>query len=180
MRLRESDFRRILAFLREADDVDGSEPFPVHVLEWLAQLIPADEANFSRRARPRRPPGSLSETVSDGRRYEFDRDEDLGEAWHMMDRLPACVARHRGRNMPDALMNSSFVDEHASCRACQLWKLSFRPFGKLDELSTAISRSRRFTKTFLFHAGREFDERDRGCRARPAPPTPPRALPPHS
>ena len=46
MRLRESDFRRILAFLREADDVDGSEPFPVQLLESLTRLIPADVSHF--------------------------------------------------------------------------------------------------------------------------------------
>lgn len=156
-RLREPDFRRVLAFLREADDVDGSEPFPVHVLEGLAQLIPADVANFCELDYGAR--RILSDTNSDGERYEFDHDEDLSEAWYMLERLPACVARHRtGR--PDALMNSDFMTTR-ELRASELWELRFRPFGMLDELSTVISRSRRFTKTFLFHAGREFDERDR-------------------
>ena len=65
-----------------------------------------------------------------------------------------------GPDVPDALENSDFMTTR-ELRSSELWELRFRPFGKLDELSTAISRSRRYQRTFLFHAGREFDERDR-------------------
>ncbi len=173
MRLRESDFRRILAFLREADDVDGSEPFPVQLLESLTRLIPADVSHFCELDfQPRR---IISDTYSDGRTYEFDRDEDLSEAWYIVDRLPTCLLRHRtGR--PDALKNSDFMTAR-ELRSSELWELRFRPFGHLDELSTTISRSRRYHEDIPLPRGPRV-RRARPARARPAPPTPPRALPP--
>jgi hypothetical protein len=39
-RLPESDFRAVLEFLREADAVEGPDPFPVSLLESLRRLVP--------------------------------------------------------------------------------------------------------------------------------------------
>lgn len=45
-RLRYADLRAMLDFLREAEDVKGTEPFPPHVLERLYGLIPSVETAY--------------------------------------------------------------------------------------------------------------------------------------
>jgi hypothetical protein len=53
-RLPESDFRAVIEFLREADAVEGADPFPVSLLESLRRLVPADNAAYDELDRDRR------------------------------------------------------------------------------------------------------------------------------
>jgi len=45
-RLSGSDYRGILEFLHAAGEVDGTDPFPVHVLARLRELVPCDTVSY--------------------------------------------------------------------------------------------------------------------------------------
>lgn len=147
----------MLGFLRETDAVDGPDPFPVAVLESLRRLVPCDLTNFCELDQVER--RIVSDAGSDGGVYVHDPGRDLSLVWWAIDQLPVCIHRHQ-TGTGNALRNSDFMTSR-ELRASELWEFRFKPFGKLDELSAGISRSRRHTKTFLFHADREFEERDR-------------------
>jgi hypothetical protein len=82
-RLSGSDYRGILEFLHAAGEVDGTDPFPEHVLARLRELVPCD-------------------TVSYG---NFDRDFDReGHVWHT-------GVRYAGE--PRAAVTPAIVEAHA-------------------------------------------------------------------
>jgi len=156
-RLREADYRQVLAFLREADAVEGADPFPVPLLQSLTRLIPCEVANFCELDEEAR--RVLSNTDSDGAVYTYDPGTDWIELWRLMDLLPTC-AHHQATGSFHAVKVSDFMTRRQLLDS-ELYEWRFRPLGTLDELEAGISSSRRYTKNFLFHAGREFDERDR-------------------
>jgi len=45
-RLSESDYRGILEFVHAAGEVDGTDPFPEHVLARLRELVPCDTVSY--------------------------------------------------------------------------------------------------------------------------------------
>jgi DNA-binding CsgD family transcriptional regulator len=45
-RLAGADYRRILEFLHSAGEVEGSDPFPEHVLARLRELVPCDTVSY--------------------------------------------------------------------------------------------------------------------------------------
>jgi hypothetical protein len=78
-RLAESDYRGVLAVLREAGEVDGPLPFPRPVLAALRRLVPCDVVTYNERVdspgQPRlvsvgEPRGPVTEQVREAvRRY---------------------------------------------------------------------------------------------------------------
>jgi ATP/maltotriose-dependent transcriptional regulator MalT len=156
-RLRESDFREVLKFLGEADAIEGADPFPPRLLDSLTRLIPCNSAHFCEldRAAQR----VIADTFSDGSVYEYDPGEDLSELWRLMKQLPACIYQLKTGRF-EAVKNSDFMTRRDLYRS-EIYAARFRPSGSVDELIAGISDSRRYTKTFLFHAGRNFNERDR-------------------
>ncbi len=156
-RLRESDFREILGFLREADAVEGPEPFPPRLLKSLTRVIPCKFANFCELDREAQ--RVVSDTFSHGWVYEYDPAEDLSDLWRLMKQLPACVYQLK-TNRFDAVKNSDFMTKRELFRS-EIYAARYRPNGTVDELIAGIASSRRHTKNFLFHADRTFNERDR-------------------
>jgi DNA-binding CsgD family transcriptional regulator len=160
--LRESDFRAMLDFLREAEAAETSDPFPPPLLESLRRLISCESVNFTELDRQER--RTLSETDSTGVRFDRDVDGDLVgeeevECWRVLDRHPLCLYQARtGRN--DAMKISDFYSRRQLHRL-ELYAERLRPNGTEDELEVGICPSLRYTKNFLFHGARDFDERDR-------------------
>jgi DNA-binding CsgD family transcriptional regulator len=159
VRLRESDLRAVLESLRDAEAVEGPDPFPPSVLESLTRLIPCDFANFCELDRQRRQ--VLSDTYSTGDRCDDDDldDDERRLLWRMIDQHPLCTYQARTHRI-DAVKISDFFSRRELHRL-ELYSERLRPTGTEDELEVGISSSPRYTKNFLFHAAREFDERDR-------------------
>jgi DNA-binding CsgD family transcriptional regulator len=159
--LRESDFRAMLEFLREAEAAESSDPFPPAVLESLRRLIPCELAFFTELDRQER--RVLSDTHSTGVRFDRDVDGDLveeEEIWRVFDLHPLCVYQAgTGRN--DAMKISDFYS-HRQLHRLEVYAERLRPNGFEDELEVGISPSLpRYSKNFLFGRARDFDERDR-------------------
>jgi DNA-binding CsgD family transcriptional regulator len=156
-RLRESDFREVLAFLRKAEDIDGPEPFPPPLLHSLTRLIPCEFANFCELDRTAQ--RVLLSVYSDGSVYEYNPDDDQSDGWRLMKQLPVCTYQLKTGRF-DALKNSDFMTRRQLHRS-EIYAERFRPNGTVDELVAGIGSSRRHTKNFLFYASHNFNERDR-------------------
>jgi hypothetical protein len=92
-RLRESDFRAVLEFLREADAVDGPDPFPVSLLESLRRLVPADVAVYHELDRDRREEFALIVSDEDEPTAETiaaESEQRLALFWRIVDHHPLC------------------------------------------------------------------------------------------
>jgi DNA-binding CsgD family transcriptional regulator len=93
-RLRSSDFEAILAFIGEAQEVGGTEPFTPELLGRLATLVPCEGTSFEE--------AKVAERVLLAKIESIDRGNDLydirtlsDEAWAAMDASP--IAAHRRR-----------------------------------------------------------------------------------
>ena len=93
-RLRSSDFEAILAFIGEAQEVGGTEPFTKELLGRLATLVPCDGTSFEE--------AQVAERVLLAKIESIDRGTDFydirtlsDEAWAAMDASP--ISAHRRR-----------------------------------------------------------------------------------
>ena len=155
VRLRESDFRAVLGFLREAEAVEGPDPFPVPVLEELTRVIPCEWVHFCELDRQRR--HVASDTYSRGERFEDELVDE--ERWRVIEQLPLSFDRMRAAGFIP--MKISDVYSRRELHRLEIYAERLRPMGTEDELKVRISPSPRHTRNFLFHSRRDFDERDR-------------------
>ena len=155
-RLRESDYQAILEFLREAETVDGDDPFPVPVIQGLARLIPCELANFSEIDRlNRRIVSDTYSTESDRRRPDLPRRADILAA-----RRPNANLRLQLRTgCFEARTNFDFLSRR-QLHQLEWYTELLHPNGIEDQLIAGIGVPA-LTKNFLFHRGQEFTERDR-------------------
>jgi DNA-binding CsgD family transcriptional regulator len=156
-RLRESDYQAILEFLREAETVDGDDPFPVPVIQRLANLIPCEQANFCELDRVNR--RIVSHTPSAGERLEHDPTSPGEQTfWRLVVQMPICDYQLRtgcfeARTIFDCLSRRQFHQLE--------WYTDYlHPDGIEDQLIAGIGVPA-LTRNFLFHRGQEFTERDR-------------------
>jgi DNA-binding CsgD family transcriptional regulator len=156
-RLRESDYQAILEFLREAETVDGDDPFPVPVIQGLANLIPCEQANFSEIDRVNR--RIVSHTDTTGERFELDPTSPAEQTfWRIVVQMPICAYQLR-----TGCFEARTIFDFLSRR--QLHQLEWytdylHPDGIEDQMIAGIGTPA-LTRNFLFHRGQEFTERDR-------------------
>ena len=158
-RLRESQLRAALEFLREAGASDGSDPFPRPMLEALTRLVRCDVANFCELDRGREQ--VMSDTESTGDHFKHDQDSpEQRRAWRLLAQHPVCTYQTRTGRF-EAIRLSDLIARRQLHRL-ELYAEAHRPAGIEYQLVAGISSSTRYTKTFLFHRSRpDFSERDR-------------------
>jgi DNA-binding NarL/FixJ family response regulator len=161
-RLRESDFRAVLEFLREADADDGPDPFPISLLESLRRLVPADEAVYHELDRDRREELALVVSDEDEPTAESagECEERLALFWRIVDDHPLC--RYQAATGDTAAVKVSDFMNYPRLRSTAIYS-NWYAFGCVrDEIELGISPSKRFTRNFLLRRGnRPFSERDR-------------------
>ena len=155
-RLRTSDLNGMLAFLEEANSVDGPEPFPRTLLASLRRLVPSDMVTYCELDRVRQI-GIWSE---DDPYVESDGSE-LETYWRLRHQHPACHYEDETGDFR-ATKISDFVSK-AELRRREIYWEWFRPYGIEHELGVGIDAPLSHTKVFVFDriGGRDFSERDR-------------------
>ena len=149
----------VLSFLREAEAVACSSPFPPELLERLRELVPCDGANFCeldlRRHR------LIADTYSTGERFEDDHEDKGQQAyWRLRQRHPICAYQDRTGDF-SARMLSDFVTRRELHRL-EIYTEWLGPGGIEAQLVVGLPAPPWHTKVFLFHSGgADFRERDR-------------------
>jgi DNA-binding CsgD family transcriptional regulator len=158
-RLRESDYRAVLAFLSEAEALDGPDAFPAPIVNTLTKLIRCESATFCELDRPQR--RLIAETLSTGEQLEDDpNDEGQQTFWRLVDRLPLCLYQQRSHRF-DAVKLSDFVSQR-TLRGLEIYADWYGRAGIVDELEVGIPSPPWHTKNLLFRRTTgDFDERDR-------------------
>ena len=160
-RLRTSDLNGMLAFLEEANSVDGPEPIPRTLLASLRRLVPSDMVTYCELDRVRQV-GIWSEddpyVESDGSELETYR--------RLRHQHPACHYEDETGDFR-ATKISDFVSK-AELRRREIYWEWFRPYGIEHELGVGIDAPLSHTKVFVFDrmGGRDFSERDRDVSGR--------------
>ena len=121
-RLRNSDLEAALAFLAEANSIDGPEPFPRTLLASLRRLVPGDFVSYCELDRIRKV-GIWSEN------YPAIEDEDVERSsrsyWRLRHQHPVCRYEDETGTFP-ALKLSDFLSRPELRRREIYWEY-FRP-----------------------------------------------------
>lgn len=159
-RLSPSDLGQALDFVREAEAVDGPEPFPSELLDSLRDLVGSDYVSYCELDRPEE---RLLLLGGCSRSREID-SELLADAdrifWLLRHQHPVCVHQDRthdfsARKVSDFLSNRQF-------RRLALYAELFRPFDVEYELDVGLPAPPTHTKVFLLgRRSRDFTERER-------------------
>jgi DNA-binding CsgD family transcriptional regulator len=153
LRLCEADWRAVHGFLREAETVEGPEPFPGWLLARLATLLSADFASFTELDREQ------------GRTLGFWATSDVGDEeddlfWRIIDQHPLC--QHQAQTGDYTTVKLSDFGTLRARRSLDIYDDWYGPDGVIDEMEAGISSSPRFTKNFILQRfRRDFSERDR-------------------
>ncbi len=157
-RLRNSDLEATLAFLAEANSVDGPEPFPRSLLAALRRLVPGDFVSYCELDRMRK-----VWLWSDN--YPVIEDEDVEAEleiyWRLRHEHPVCRYEDETGTFP-ALKISDFLSRPELRRREIYWEY-LRPYGVEYQMSVGLDAPLSHTKVFLFTraGGRDYTERDR-------------------
>jgi DNA-binding CsgD family transcriptional regulator len=160
-RLSPRDLGQALDFLRKAEDVTGPDPFPVHMLEALRRLIPADTVSWH------------EWSVDDGRHHYSISTSDPDETaavWHaypqyrLQDPLPGgCPGA--GPPSPAFIGRTLKISDFLSVREfrrLELHALVCRPLGVDYVMKLFLPNRNGVARRLVFdRGGRDFDERDR-------------------
>ncbi len=155
-RLSTSDLEALLAFLGEANSVDGPGPFPRSLLASLRHLVPSDFVIYS----------ELDHVREVG--IGSEEDPALGDGgsapatyWRLRHQHPACHFHVQTGDFR-ALKISDFLSRSELRRREIYWEW-FLPNEVEYELIVGLDAPLSHTKTFLFDraGGRDFTERDR-------------------
>ena len=155
-RLSTWDLEALLAFLGEANAVDGPEPFPRSLLASLRHLVPSDFVTYSELDHVREV-GIWSEddpTFGDG-------GSAPATYWRLRHQHPACHFHVQTGDFR-ALKISDFLSRSELRRREIYWE--FFLLNEVEyELIVGLDAPLSHTKTFLFDrmGGRDFSERDR-------------------
>jgi ATP/maltotriose-dependent transcriptional regulator MalT len=163
-RLSESDFRAVLEFLREADAVDGPDPFPVSLLESLRRLVPADNAAYDELDRDRREELALVVSDEDEPIAECaaESEERLALLWRIVPQHPLCV--YQAVTGDTAAVKVSDLLSYERLRSTAIYSDWYALACVRDEIEVGISTSKRVTRNFLLQRRgdrRPFSDRDR-------------------
>ena len=147
--LRRSDFDGVLGFLREAETVDGHDPFPAELLGTLAALIPSDFVSYTELDLAYR---SFAVFVS----IPVVTDPSGGGAyWRVTDSHPLRRARGGAVKLSDFVSRRELHRLEAYTDYLSLWDVE-------HQLAVRVSSTPEIRRTFLFERSRrDFSERDR-------------------
>jgi DNA-binding CsgD family transcriptional regulator len=164
LRLSRSDLEATLGFLRQAQAVNGPDPFPGDVLDLLRGLVTSDFVAYCELDRVERRV-LLVEGCAQARQAAEARVADFDEAervfWSVIGQSPIYAYHERTGDFA-ACMLSDFLSARA-LRGLDVYTEFFRPAGIEHRLAVGLPAPLSHTKTFLFDRGhsRDFGERDR-------------------
>ena len=146
----------MLAFLDEANSVDGPEPFPRSLLASLRRLVPGDFVSYCELDRVRQ----VGIWTEDDPIVEDDGSE-LETYWRLRHQHPVCRYEEETGDFR-ALKLSDFVSRSELRRLEIYWEF-LRPYGVEYQLSAGLDAPLSHTKVFLFTRcdGPDYTERDR-------------------
>lgn len=155
-RLRNSDLEALLAFLDEANSVDGPEPFPRSLLATLRRLVPSDLVGYCELDRVQK-----IRIWSEGDPVFEDDGSALETYWRLRHQHPVCRYEDETGDFR-AMKVSDFLSRAELRRRAIYWEW-FRPDGVEYEISVGLDAPLSHTKMFIFDrtGGRDFTERDR-------------------
>jgi DNA-binding CsgD family transcriptional regulator len=155
-RLSTSDLEGVLAFLGEANSVDGPEPFPRSLLASLRRLVPSDLVGYCELDRVRK-----FRIWSEGDPASEDDGSALETYWRLRHEHPVC--RYEDETGDFRAMKVSDFLSRAELRRREIYWEWFRPDGVEYEISVGLDAPLSHTKMFIFDrtGGRDFTERDR-------------------
>ena len=157
-RLKNSDLEATLAFLAEANSIDGPEPFPRTLLAALRRLVPGDFVSYCELDR-------IQKIWLWSDNYPVIEDEDVEAEleiyWRLRHEHPVCSYEDETGTFP-ALKLSDFLSTPELRRREIYWEY-LRPYGVEYQLSVGLDAPLSHTKVFLFSraGGRDYTERDR-------------------
>ena len=157
-RLKNSDLEATLAFLAEANSIDGPEPFPRTLLAALRRLVPGDFVSYCELDR-------IQKIWLWSDNYPVIEDEDVEAEleiyWRLRHEHPVCSYEDETGTFP-ALKLSDFLSTPELRRREIYWEY-LRPYGVEYQLSVGLDAPLSHTKVFLFSraSGRDYTERDR-------------------
>lgn len=155
-RLSTSDLEALLAFLGEANSVDGPEPFPRSLLASLRRLVPGEFVTYCELDRVRKV-GIWAESDP----ADEDDGPGLETYWRLRHQHPVCHFEDTTGNFR-ALKISDFLSR-AELRRREIYWEYLHFWGVEYELIVGLDAPLSHTKVFLFDrtGRRDFTERDR-------------------
>ena len=158
--LRHADFRGVLGFLRDAEDVTGPDPFPSELLDRLRELIPCDVVWYCELDQPGRRVLVAERCARDGEADGLPPEEGERTFWRLKHQHPLCAYQARAGDFA-AHKLSDFLGRRQLHRL-EIHAEFFRPNGVEYELELGLPAPPWHTKVFGFDSGsRDFGERDR-------------------
>jgi DNA-binding CsgD family transcriptional regulator len=156
-RLGTSDLEGVLAFLGEANSLDGPEPFPRPLLASLRRLVPSDSVTYCELDRVRKIP-----IWAEDEGAVVDEGPGIETYWRLRHQHPVCHFEDMNGDFR-AMKISDFVSR-AELRRREIFWEYLRPWGIEYEISVGLDAPLSHTKVFMFGRadGRDFTERDRG------------------
>jgi len=157
-----ADLQATLDFVREAEAVTGSDPFPTELLDVLRGLVPSDTVGYNEQDRVRE-----RELYYEGctRARELDATVPLEVErvfWLLKHQSPIVIHHERTGDFGPIKL-SDFLTLRELHRL-EIHRDFFLPVGIEHRLVVGLSGPRTHTKCFLFDRGRgrgDYDERDR-------------------
>jgi DNA-binding CsgD family transcriptional regulator len=157
-RLCAADYDRILVFLREAHAVSAEEPFPLHIVERLRELVPSAAVTF------REWEGARSKTV-----LASDEPEERLHVWstygfvRSQDPFPGGPGPQPSTSTPvGRAVKFSDVLSRRQLHRLELYDVILKPLAVEDTMKLFLSMPHGSGATFVFDRERRaFTERDR-------------------
>jgi DNA-binding CsgD family transcriptional regulator len=152
------DAERVLAFVAEAEAIDGAEPFTGELLTELGHLIEGDWVTYAEVDHVRRRSLFYLQRPGD---EEDGADEIEDRDWELMNEHPVCQRWRRDGHL--RALRLSDVTTRSELRKNRWYAESFRPWGIEHELKVRLPSPPWHARTFMFNrnAGRDFTKRDR-------------------
>jgi DNA-binding CsgD family transcriptional regulator len=159
-RLSQSDLGQALDFLREAERIEGPEPFPSELLDRLRDLVGCDSVSYCELDRP----GErmlLYEGCARAREVEASLPFDAVETfWRLRHQHPVCVYQDRTNDFAARTLSDFLTG--TQLHALEIYDEFFRPYEVEYELEVGLTAPPTHTKVFLLdRRSRDFTSRDR-------------------
>jgi DNA-binding CsgD family transcriptional regulator len=159
-RLSPRDLGQALDFLREAQRVDGPDPFPSELLDRLRALVGCDSVYYCELDRPNERV-LLYDGCARAREMEASPPIDVARTfWRLRHQHPVCIYQDRTHDFAGRKL-SDFVTRR-QLHGLEIYCEFFRPYGVEYELDVGLPAAATHTKVFLFsRQNRDFTERAR-------------------
>jgi DNA-binding CsgD family transcriptional regulator len=159
-RLSPRDLGQALDFLREAEGVDGPDPFPSRLLNGLRELVGCDSVYYCELDRPNERM-LFYDGCARAREMEASPPIDVARTfWRLRHQHPVCVYQDCTCDFT-ARKLSDFVTR-TQLHALEIYAEFFQPYDVEYELDVGLPAPPTHTKVFLFsRQSRDFTERER-------------------